>query len=112
MFPILKPLPFVGKNPKGKVGKKITKPICLSFAHEAEWEYACRASTTGVCGIGEGNFLSGENANIDGSKRGYVIDCRPRSEFSTGSSFIPIWRKALLPVMERSTLSGKCMGCL
>jgi len=29
---------------------------------------------------------------------GYVIDQRSTSKFSTGSSFIPTWRKALLPV--------------
>ena len=50
-----------------------------------------------MCGIGEGNFLSGENANIDGSERGYVIDQRPRSEFSTGSTFISQYREGLVP---------------
>ena len=30
---------------------------------EAEWEYACRAGMNGVCGIGDGESLSGMNAN-------------------------------------------------
>jgi len=30
--------------------------------------------------------------------RGYVIDQRPKTEFSLGSSFTPFWRKELLPL--------------
>lgn len=40
---------------------------------EAEWEYACRAGNAGPCGLGEGNTLSGLNANLDGSKEDYIM---------------------------------------
>lgn len=40
---------------------------------EAEWEYACRAGMNGVCGLGDGESLSGMNANLDGSRRGLII---------------------------------------
>ena len=40
---------------------------------EAEWEYACRAGMNGVCGLGDGESLSGMNANLDGSRRDLII---------------------------------------
>ena len=40
---------------------------------EAEWEYACRAGMNGVCGLGNGESLSGINANLDGSRRDLII---------------------------------------
>jgi len=40
---------------------------------EAEWEYACRAGNLGVAGLGDGESLSGMNANINGGRAGNLI---------------------------------------
>ena len=52
---------------------------------------------------------SGENANIDGSLRGYIIDQRPKSNLD-GKSFISIFAKAWSQFEKLLYLSGKCMG--
>lgn len=60
---------------------------------EAEWEYACRAGMNGVCGLGDGESLSGMNANLDGSRRDLII----------GRDLTLINRENLIPVGAKLT---------
>jgi formylglycine-generating enzyme required for sulfatase activity len=58
---------------------------------EAEWEFACRAGLRGACGIGEGNELSGLNANIDGGTKDYIIG--DESTLINRGKLIPVGNK-------------------
>ena len=60
---------------------------------EAEWEYACRAGMNGVCGLGDGESLSGMNANLDRSRRDLII----------GRDLTLINRENLIPVCAKLT---------